>query len=304
MSIPSIGIGKTAIGIDVGGTTIKAGVFARDGECVRTARVATPVRDDNGESVLAAVAALARELRDTVNDDPVIGVVVPGIVDATTGIAHYSANLLWRDVPMRELLSAALGQQVEFGHDVAAAGRAESALSTLDEPDRALLIIGTGIAATLRVGGVDVTTSGAGEIGHSVIDLSGRACLCGSHGCLETVASARAIATAYGKETSQQVTGAAEVIARAEAGELAALAVVKRAAEALAVAIRQLVATVGTTSVVIGGGLAGAGETLFELVRTGAASACVGLATPTIRGAAVGSHGGILGAAMIARQTV
>lgn len=105
-----------AIGIDVGGTTIKAIVASRDGRIDQTWRVPTP--QDGADSVVAGVADLVARIESELESDTervltsVLTVAVPGIVDDDAGLAHLSVNLGWEDYPMQAQLSAALGREM------------------------------------------------------------------------------------------------------------------------------------------------------------------------------------------------
>ena len=112
-----------AIGIDIGGTTVKGALVGQDGSVLGTADPrATPVDDVPG--LVGAVVGLVRRL-DAGRGVPV-GVCVPGIIDEALGVGVLSANLGWRGAPLRRLLSAALGSPVALGHDVRCGALAES----------------------------------------------------------------------------------------------------------------------------------------------------------------------------------
>ena len=167
------------LAIDVGGTGIKAGVFDAAGRQLRRLERPTPAAD-GPDAVVAAVRAVARELAEP--DVGAVGTVVPGSVDVTAGIARYSANLGWRDVPLRDLLIADIGRPVALEHDVRAAGLAETVLGRLRGIDDCLLlVIGTGIAGVVRSGGATLrgATDLAGEIGHVPVYPDGDLCACG-----------------------------------------------------------------------------------------------------------------------------
>src|SRR5690606_16429772 len=137
------------------------------------------------------------------------GVVVPGIVDADAGIGVFSSNLSWSDAPIRDLARAEFALPVAFDHDVRAASWAEYRIGGAREYANAVVIvIGTGIAGAILVDGEPYTAGGyAGEIGHSPI-ADGPPCPCGARGCLETVASAGAIARRYTETTGIEAGGA------------------------------------------------------------------------------------------------
>ncbi|NJQ16812.1 ROK family protein, partial [Streptomyces bohaiensis] len=154
-------------------------------------------RDGGPQAVLDAVLEFAADLREAslrhLGSAPVAaGVVVPGIVDDAAGVVRYAANLGWRDLPLRRLLSERLdGTPVALGHDVRTGGLAEGRLGAGDGADRFFFVaLGTGISGALGIDGrvEPGAHSGAGEIGHVVVRPGGPACGCGQAGCLEAVA--------------------------------------------------------------------------------------------------------------------
>src|SRR5205823_5291438 len=153
------------------------------------------------------------------------GIVVPGVVDEDAGIARWSANVGFREVPLRDLLGGHLGLPAVLGHDVRAGGLAEARLGAGRGYRHVLFIgIGTGIAGA---------HGAAGEVGHIVVRPGGPKCGCGVQGCLESVASAAAIGRTYAERTGIAAT-AAQVAGRAAADEPAAVGVWAEAVDALA----------------------------------------------------------------------
>jgi glucokinase len=271
----------SVIGIDVGGTGIKAARL--EGTAIAQRRdVPTPAA-----GVPEAIAAVAAELMtDAVT---AVGVVVPGVV--ADGVVHYSANLAWRDVPLRHMLTDALGRPVAVGHDVTAAGLAEA-----DGGDLLYVSVGTGIGGAVVAAGQLMlgARSLAGEIGHVPVWPDGEPCACGQRGCLETYASAAAVARRHGA-----VSSAADVVARlgqdARADE-----VWTTATTALGIALAGATLLLDPPRIVLGGGLAQAGDALLEPVRTELARRLAWRPAPPVAGAAHGADAGIRGAALLA----
>jgi glucokinase len=231
-----------------------------------------------------------------------LGVVVPGLVDAAAGMARYSENLGWRDVPFAARLAEATDLPIAFDHDVRAAGAAEQQLGAArGHRDVAFVPIGTGISAALVLDGRPYAGGGwAGEIGHLDVG-SGLACVCGSTGCLETVASAAAIARRYTDRSGQPARGALDVTRRMGGGDPDAVAVWDEAADALAFALAAIVAVAAPELIVIGGGLSGAGDVLLDALR-GRLEARLSAAQrpPQLCLAELGDQAGLLGAALLA----
>jgi glucokinase len=306
------------VGIDVGGSAIKGEVLDAEHRPLATARTPTPggsapagdPGDADGTVVLDAVAALARELLRAVpagGPPPgAIGVGVPGIVEPATGVVVFSANLGWRDVPVGRELGDALGRPVVVSHDVAAAGLAELRLGAgRGAQDVLFVVIGTGVAAAALVGGrLLVGGAGqAGEIGHLRLRPDGPTCGCGGRGCLETLASARAVAAAYTARTGRTVRGAAEVVA-ALPTDPDARAVWADAVGALADGLLITQAVLAPARVVLGGGLAAAGRALLDPLERALRERATVQRVPELRLAELGERAGVVGAALAARETV
>ena len=301
----AIGAGVPVLAFDVGGTDIKSALFDADGRALGLRRTPTPPGgEDSPARLIERLAELADELR-TQHPDVVpraVGLVVPGIVDADSGIGVFSSNLGWRDAPMRDLMSARFGMPVAFDHDVRTASWAEHVLGgARDYANAVVLIIGTGIAGALLVDGRPYTAGGyAGEIGHSPIGEW--PCPCGARGCLEAIASAGAISRRYTEATGEDVGGAREVIARATAGDEVAARVWDEALDALTMSIAQLTAIIAPQAVVIGGGLSRAGGALFDQLRVRLADRLSFHRIPDLVPAELSGNAGILGSALRARQ--
>lgn len=303
----SIGAGAPVLAFDVGGTDIKSALFDADGTVLGLRRTPTPLSDDGTPArLIERLAELADELRAQHPDvvPQAVGLVVPGIVDAESGIGVFSSNLGWRDAPMRDLMAARFGMPVAFDHDVRTASWAEHVLGgARDYANAVVLIIGTGIAGALLVDGRPYTAGGyAGEIGHS--PLGEWPCPCGARGCLEAIASAGAISRRYTEATGDPVDGAREVIARAAAGDDTAARIWNEALDALTMSIAQLTAVIAPQAVVIGGGLSRAGSALFDELRTRLADRLSFHRIPALVPAELSGDAGILGSALRARQAV
>jgi len=141
----------------------------------------------------------------------------------------------------------------------------------------------------------------AGEIGHSIVDLAGARCFCGARGCLETVASAGAIARLYQEITGIRPTGAREVLEHARADDPVARKVWDDALDALALSIAQLTAFLAPQAILIGGGLAQAGDALFAPLRERADALLSFHRRPELVPAIIGENAGLIGTALRAR---
>ncbi|MFE5794266.1 ROK family protein [Streptomyces sp. NPDC056503] len=295
------------LGLDVGGTGMKGAVFDSAMNPLGSFHRPTPRAEGPGAVVAAltdALAALARTAAEHGRQIRHAGVVVPGIVDEDLQKAVWSANIGWRDLPLASLLRDRTGLPVTLGHDVRAGGLAEAALGAArGARDTLFVAIGTGIAAAVVSDGRSVRAGGyAGELGHVVVEADGDPCACGGTGCLETVASASAVAAAYAARTGRAVSGAADVAALTERGDPAARAVWNRAADALATALATAVTLFAPQTVVIGGGLAEAGRLLLDPVETGLGARLTFQRRPALLRAELGDRAGCLGAGLVAWQ--
>jgi glucokinase len=290
--------------IDVGGTTIKAAVVDRGGDLLREHALATPAAE-GPEAVIAALLRAIAELRREV-DFEAIGLVVPGAVDAAGGRAVFSANLGFRDVPLREIVCEATGLPALLEHDVRAAGVAEDELGvTAGVENYVLAVIGTGIAAVIKSGGQPVrgATGLPGELGHIPVWPGGELCSCGQRGCLERYSSAAAISRRYAQRGGEAGLSAAEVVAL-RADDDRARRVWDEAVQALALAFATCTYMLDPELIVIAGGLSAAGEELLEPVRTELAKLVLWRQLPPVRLSPLGGRAGLLGAALLARELV
>ncbi|MFF1837699.1 ROK family protein [Streptomyces sp. NPDC058231] len=299
---------KHVIALDVGGTGMKAALVGADGTLLHEARRPTG-RERGADAVVESILAFAADLRahgeEHFGESAVAaGVAVPGIVDAENGVAVYAANLGWRDVPMRELLGKRLGGvPVALGHDVRTGGLAEGRIGAGKGADRFLFIpLGTGIAGAIGItGSIEAGAHGyAGEIGHIVIRPDGPDCGCGQRGCLETLASASAVSRAWAAASGDPQADAADCAKAVESGDPAAVRVWQDAVEALAAGLVTALTLLDPRTLIIGGGLAEAGETLFAPLRAAVEERVTFQKLPHIVPAALGDTAGCLGAGLLA----
>ncbi|MEY2228031.1 MULTISPECIES: ROK family protein [Streptomyces] len=299
---------KHVIALDVGGTGMKAALVADDGTLLHEARRATG-RERGPDAVVETIQDFAAELLDTGRERfgrpaSAAGVAVPGIVDAENGIAVYAANLGWRDVPMRALLSSRLGGiPVALGHDVRTGGLAEGRIGAGRGADRFLFVpLGTGIAGAIGIAGrIEAGAHGyAGEIGHIVVRPGGPACGCGQRGCLETLASAAAVSRAWAAASGDPDADAADCAKAVASGDPRAQEVWLAAVGALADGLVTAITLLDPRTLIIGGGLAEAGETLFTPLRTAVEERVTFQRLPHIVPAALGDTAGCLGAGLLA----
>ncbi|OKI48411.1 sugar kinase [Streptomyces sp. TSRI0281] len=299
---------RHVIALDVGGTGMKAALVGTDGTLLHKARRATG-RERGPEAVVETILTFAADLRaygeEHFGESAVAaGVAVPGIIDVENGILVYASNLGWSDVPLRDLLGKRLGGvPVALGHDVRTGGLAEGRIGAGQGADRFLFVpLGTGIAGAIGIeGSIEAGAHGyAGEIGHLVVRPDGPECGCGQRGCMETLASASAVTRAWAAASSNPEADAADCAKAVEAGDPAAIRVWTDAVDALAAGLVTALTLLDPRMLIIGGGLAEAGETLFTPLRAAVEERVTFQKLPRIVPAALGDTAGCLGAGLLA----
>ncbi|UXY28339.1 ROK family protein [Streptomyces sp. HUAS TT20] len=300
---------RHVIALDVGGTGMKAALVGDGGDLLHQDRRATG-RERGPDAVVEGILDFAADLhaygaRHLGEPAAAVGVAVPGIVDEERGIAAYSANLGWRDVPLRDLLTERLGVPVALGHDVRTGGLAEGRIGAGKGADRFLFVpLGTGIAGAIGLDGrVEAGAHGfAGEIGHIVVRPGGAPCPCGQRGCLERYASAAAVSEAWAAVCEDPDADAADCAKAVASGDPNAVRIWREAVDALADGLVTALTLLDPRTLIIGGGLAEAGETLFTPLREAVERRVTFQKLPSIVPAALGDTAGCLGAGLLARD--
>ncbi|MEB4614472.1 ROK family protein [Leucobacter sp. M11] len=300
MSVPV----PLVIGLDVGGSSVKyvaAALGSAPGDApqvLRRGTLATPGR--------RPVAGLVAAVAEACGSDEVhaLAVSIPGLIDSGTGRVIRVANLPELDgVALQEELASALSLPVRVINDGHAAAIAEARWgSGQGRADVFTLALGTGIAgAHVLDGQVRVGANGsAGELGHVVVEPGGARCSCGQLGCLETIVGAPALQAAW--RDAGGSGSPVELLRAFGDGDPRAVAVVERAASALADAILTLLALVDPGCVVIGGGLASAPHRLVLRAAQLVAERASFHQVPPILPAALGRWAGAVGSAATALE--
>ena len=303
-------------GVDVGGTTVKMGLF--DKECNVLEKWEIPTRTENhGENILPDIAASIKEKmvqKSIVKEDVEgVGIGTPGPVERS-GIVHQAVNLGWPEMNMKTELTALLnGMRVEGGNDanVAALGEMWKG-GGQGYKNLVAVTLGTGVGGGIIINGEIMTgsTGSGGEIGHiHVEDNETEACNCGNFGCLEEYASATGITRlanrALQASDKDSVLRKSEVSAKAvfdavKAGDELAIEVAKQFGEYLGKALGVIAAIVNPEIFVIGGGVSKAGEVLFEYIKPAfERTAFHGCKNVVFALATLGNDAGIYGAARL-----
>lgn len=259
---------RCAVGIDLGGTKIFGGLVDGTGRLLTTTRRPTPVAE-GPSGVFAAMKAMIRELMSRTEGRELVGIGlgIPGLLDLARERSMFSANTGWRNVPVKPEFTE-FGLPVEIDNDVRCHAIGELHFGAgKGFQDFILLTLGTGIGSGIVLGGELYRGPGgvAGEIGHMTLEPGGALCGCGKRGCFEALASGRNI----GRRAQEAgVAGSArELFQKAEAGDTAALALVDRIGYDLGRGISIYANLMNPQRVVVGGGVAMAGELLFGPMR-------------------------------------
>lgn len=276
------------VGVDIGGTNLVVGVVPADGGEPRGLRIRATEAERGPEAVVTDIVRMAREsVREVVGSGAGaageivgLGAGCPGPINRASGVVIESPNLRWKEFPLRDRIQALVDWPVAIDNDAncatygewwQGAGRGASSLIGVT--------IGTGIGGGYILDGklVHGVSDGAGEVGHTTVNVSGRRCACGNDGCLEAYASGPAIANRAregleaGTESvlSSLVEGdlgritAATVYEAVVCGDTYATEVLTETAKFLGAGIANLVNILNPDAVVIMGGVTRAGDHLF-----------------------------------------
>jgi glucokinase len=283
---------EVAFAVDLGGTNIRGAIVTREGEIQYFRNVRTAVRG-GVYAIVDQIVALAEEVFEEHGSRLTagIGVVAPGPLEPKAGIVRFAPNLPgWENVPLSRLLEERLQIPVVLGNDGNCAALGESMFGAGRDVDNLIyLALGTGLGAGIIHQGqlIEGVAGVGGEVGHVSIDPNGSRCTCGGIGCMEAYIGGWAIARhgemAVHSERStliREIAGegqiTAEVIARAaQQGDRAAIDIFARGARALAVGIGGLVNVFNPEKIIIGGGLARAGDLILEPFRTSLPNYCM-----------------------------
>lgn len=306
---------RSAIGIDVGGTRLRAAIVGADGAVEAREATDRPTGHDTasfGAHLTTAIEDLVRRLDPTLP----VGIGIAALVD-TSGELVDAPNLDIAGYPLGDRLADALGRTVTVANDASAACLAEARLgAAAGHDDVVLLTVGTGVGGGALVGGRLLRGAhGLGaEFGHLVVEDGGRRCPCGNHGCLEAYASGRAVGVLAASWLDQGRASAAlarepvvdgEAVTRAaREDDPLALEVVEDAGRWLGVGIATLVNALDPAVVVIGGGAGeGLAPWLLPAARAAAEARVVGRhrrPLPSVVPADLGDDAGVVGAALLA----
>ncbi|HEX3335053.1 MAG TPA: ROK family glucokinase [Jatrophihabitans sp.] len=311
---------RLAIGVDIGGSKVAAGIVDEDGQVLDRARRDTPSTDvGKTEDVIVEVV---RELAER-NDVLAVGVGAAGWIANDHATVLFSPHLAWRDEPLREALAERIGTPLIVENDANAAAWAEYRFGAAQDAAVVVCVtLGTGIGGGLVIGGA-VYRGAFGiacEYGHMTLVPDGRSCACGNKGCWEMYASGRALARDARELAAESPMAAARMLelagsvegltgpvvtAAAEAGDPAAQSICTTMGRWLGRGLANLAAVLDPSIFVIGGGVSQAGELLLRPAREEFAHTLTGRGfrpRAEVVLAALGPDAGLVGAADLARR--
>lgn len=312
------------MGIDLGGTNIKAGVVDDAFRIIGRAKAKTGIPRP-AEEVMDAMAECAKAAAADAGvpweQIRQVGIGVPGTANEETGVVEYANNLLFENVPMREYLQKRLHKEIDITNDANAAALGEVLAGAARGASNAVAVtLGTGVGGGIIIDGRLFTGFhyGGAELGHMGIVLGGRKCTCGRRGCLEAYASATGLIRSTKeameafpdslmwelvRENGGNVSGRTAFLA-AGRGDAAAQAVVNDYIQHLGYGLASIINILAPEILVIGGGVSNEGENLLrplvECVRpqlyihTPEKQTRIVLAT-------LGNDAGLIGAAFLSR---
>jgi N-acetylglucosamine repressor len=260
---------RHVIGLDLGEQVFRAAIVDLRGQVQRVAERRVVGLD--GDAALEVVYELIDELAGTSRETLLgIGVGTPGIIDATTGTILQAVNLKWQDLPLGDLLRYRYKVPVQVANDSRAAALAIQLFTGRRSGNLVAIKVGRGIGAGVVLGGelFHGDRFGAGEIGHLVVEEDGAECRCGRFGCLETVASSRAI-----EQRATEAKGAPtpltldDVKAAIDAGDEDVRRVVVSAGRYLGQAVASVIGVLDVEYVAIHGAVTELGSPWLEAVR-------------------------------------
>ncbi len=256
------------LGIDLGVTNLKWAVVERQGDDWRSVDQGQrpTVASEGPDAVIGRVGEIGRAALERWPAIASVGVGIPGLYDPVTGSAKFLVNMPpeWSGRAVAGPVEAVIGVPVSLINDARAFGVAELRLGAgRGAASLVGLTLGTGVGGVIAIDGqVHLGHDGtAGEVGHQTIDPDGPMCGCGNRGCLEAFTRADRIAAACGTDTAEAA------VAAARAGDQRALDGLAEIGRYLGIGIANMVVILSPDRVVIGGGVAAAGDLLLEPIR-------------------------------------
>ena len=188
-----------AIGIDIGGTSIKGAGITKEGKVLDVFSLPVEKGEKQDVTINKLIEAINKYIKEQgFNKEEIVGIGcgVPGVMDTKAGVITYSNNLQWYDLPIVEMIEKGTGLKVKITNDANAAALGEARFGAGKKYKNIIMVtLGTGVGGGIIIDGklFEGNLGKGAEIGHSVIVVDGEQCSCGRKGCLEAYASATAL---------------------------------------------------------------------------------------------------------------
>lgn len=276
-------MGNYVIGIDLGGTNLKAGIVDTDGKILHRLSIKTNSHADSqiiSSQILSLITEIIQSAHRKESDMIGVGLGSPGLVDKKGETILFSPNLpRWRNIPIKRIVAERFSKPCILENDANAAAWGEKWVGAGKEVrSMVMLTLGTGIG-----GGIVIdnklwrgANNVAGEIGHMVIQMDGPHCNCGNRGCVEVYASATGMVRRFkdvlksGKTSSLKISD--EITAKmindvALQGDSASLDIIEETGRYLGIALINIMHVLNPEMIVLAGGMIGSGELLMNPIR-------------------------------------
>lgn len=271
--------GRHLIGLDLGESAFSGAVVDLRGNIVRS--LSLPLHGRDGNEAVEHVYALIDGLVGGNGRSPLLGIGIgaPGLVDSRTGTVRWAVNLAWENLPLGPMIEERFGVPVVVANDSQAAAVAELTFGLESRPGNLVVVrVGRGIGAGIILNGqlFGGDGSGAGEIGHTIFGDGRERCRCGRIGCLETIASMRAMVAAAHRLVPS-VSDDDSLVAALQKGDQRVRSIVVHAGAMLGLAIAAVIATVNVNHVILVGPAVALGDEWLNAIRQRAAASALPL---------------------------
>lgn len=308
-------MGRAVLGVDLGGTNLRAAVVTHDGEILSKHKEATHAAGGKDTVMVRLIESIGKQRALAVQQGyevTALGVGAPGIIHGEKGVVVKSPNFPdWNNVPLKAELEAALSMPVFIENDANAAALGEQWRGAGRTARSMILItLGTGVGGGIVLDGKiwHGADGMAGEIGHMTLEPDGRPCGCGNTGCLEMYASARAIVQGYreasGEPARHKAFTAEEIYHAAHEGDTVALRVMEDMGRYLGIGMASLINIFNPEMIVIGGGVKDAWPLFIDAARREIMKRAFRFPAERVLivPSALGDDAGMVGAAAVALQ--
>ena len=310
-----------AIGIDIGGTSIKGAGITKEGKVLKVFSMPVIKGDSQDATINKLIEAINNYIKEQgFKKEEILGIGlgVPGVMDTKAGVITYSNNLQWYDLPIVDLIEKGTGLKVKITNDANAAALGEAKYGAGKKYKNIIMVtLGTGVGGGIIIDGklFEGNLGKGAELGHTVVVIDGEQCSCGRKGCLEAYASATALIretkkAMYANKRSLmwkispeiELVGGKVVFEAAAQGDKSAIEVLNNYIKYLGEGILNYCNIFRPNVVVLSGGIANAGKPLFDPLNEYLEARDYGYkATPAVKvvPAELGYDSGKIGAAAL-----